>query len=75
VGLGLRGDTVHCVVSDDGGAQAATRSPGSGLKLIAALAQELRGTVHQKFDRSGSFSSLVFPEGLACPTSCPQPRH
>jgi two-component sensor histidine kinase len=51
---------VECRVIDNGAGEA-NISPGGGLKIIAALAEGLGGTIDQHFGPQGSTSVLIFP--------------
>lgn len=51
---------VECRVTDNGSSEANIR-PGHGLKIVAALARSLGGTIEQRFGPRGATSVLVFP--------------
>lgn len=55
-----RDSMVDCRVEDNGASEA-PRQGGNGMRLIAALARELRGNLDQRFGISGSVSTLRFP--------------
>ena len=51
---------VECCVTDSGASQGSFR-PGEGLKIVEALARELRGTIAHRFGEQGAISILLFP--------------
>jgi two-component sensor histidine kinase len=66
------GEFVECRVSDNGSASTAHVRPGSGLKIIEALAQNLDANFQFNFGEDGSESVLIVPiEQVRCdePTS------
>jgi two-component sensor histidine kinase len=52
--------SIECRVIDDGGSETEIH-PGRGLKIIAALARSLGGTIDQQFGPLGSTTILSFP--------------
>jgi two-component sensor histidine kinase len=66
------GEFVECRVSDNGSASTAHVRPGSGLRIIEALAQKLDADFQFNFGEDGSESVLIVPiEQVRCdePTS------
>jgi two-component sensor histidine kinase len=57
----VRGAFVECRVSDNGSASSAAVRPGSGLRIIEALAQELDGEFQFNFGEDGSEAVIVLP--------------
>ena len=55
------GAFVECHVSDNGSASSVDVRPGSGLKIIGALAQELGARFQFNFGEDGSHAVLVIP--------------
>ena len=61
------GAFVECLVSDNGSVSSADVRPGSGLKIISALAQELGASFKFNFGEDGSQAVLITPvEPDAC---------
>jgi two-component sensor histidine kinase len=58
------GDLIECIVSDNGSASAANVRPGSGLKIIDALAKALGADFRFNLGADGSESVLTFPVDL-----------
>jgi two-component sensor histidine kinase len=56
-----QGSMVECRVEDNG-TYALNTGGGSGIRLITALANELRGRLNQQFSAFGSVSTLIFPK-------------
>jgi two-component sensor histidine kinase len=54
---------IECSVSDNGCA-AVVSQPGSGSKIIRALAEGLGGTIEQHFAQNGTRATLIFPADL-----------
>jgi hypothetical protein len=55
------GAFVECRASDNGSASSADVRPGSGLKIIAALAQGLGASFRFNFGEDGSRAVLIIP--------------
>jgi two-component sensor histidine kinase len=55
------GASVECRVSDNGSASTAHFRPGSGLRIIEALAQKLDAEFQFNFEEDGSESVLILP--------------
>jgi len=55
------GAFVECRVSDNGSASTADVRPGSGLRIIEALAQKLDAEFQFNFEEDGSESVLILP--------------
>jgi two-component sensor histidine kinase len=55
--------SIKCRVTDDGGSESEIH-PGRGLRIIAALARSLGGTIDQQFGPLGSTTILSFPAVL-----------
>jgi two-component sensor histidine kinase len=55
------GEFIECRVSDNGSASTANVRPGSGLKIIQALAQDLGADFQFNFGEGGSESVLTIP--------------
>ena len=55
------GEFIECRVSDNGSASTADVRPGSGLKIIQALAQDLGADFQFRFGEHGSESVLTIP--------------
>jgi two-component sensor histidine kinase len=55
------GTFVECRVSDNGSAPSVAVRPGSGLKIIEALAQELGASFQFNFGEGGSQAALIIP--------------
>ena len=65
------GAFVECWVSDNGSASSADARPGSGLKIIRALAQGLGASFKFNFREHGSQAVLIIPVELLIPApSC-----
>ena len=58
------GAFVDCRVSDDGSASSVDARPGSGMKIIGALAQELGASLKMNFGEDGSQAVLIIPVEL-----------
>ncbi len=54
------GMSVECRVTDNGTSEAGIY-PGGGLKIVEALAANLRGTIDVQFEQPGTRSILIFP--------------
>jgi two-component sensor histidine kinase len=65
------GQLVECRVSDNGSASAADVRPGSGLRIIEALAQALGADFRFDLGAHGSESVLTFPVDV---DSCEEPK-
>jgi two-component sensor histidine kinase len=60
VEIDRRGDTIECIVADDGRATKPV-TPGYGSAIIEALANELGGQIEREFDSRGGRVRLSFP--------------
>lgn len=58
--LSKSGPLVECCVTDSGSSRGSYK-PGQGLKIVEALAKELRGTIVHRFGEQGAISILRFP--------------
>jgi two-component sensor histidine kinase len=58
--LSKSGPLVECCVTDSGSSRGSNK-PGEGLKIVEALAKELRGTIAHQFGEQGAISILLFP--------------
>jgi two-component sensor histidine kinase len=62
------GEFVECRLSDNGSASTPDVRPGSGLRIIDALAQKLDAEFHFKFGEAGSEAVIILPvEHDVCP--------
>ena len=73
------GKFVQCFVSDNGSASTPEVRPGSGLRIIDALAQKLDAEFQFKFGEAGSQAVIIFPiendvRLKAAPLRRPQPH-
>ena len=65
------GGFVECRVSDNGSASTADVRPGSGLRIIEALAQAFGADFQFDFGEDGSEAALMFPIEQVC---CDEPK-
>jgi two-component sensor histidine kinase len=64
--LSKSGPLVECCVTDNGSSRGSYK-PGEGLKIVEALAKELRGTIVHRFREQGAISMLLFPRDKSSP--------
>jgi two-component sensor histidine kinase len=64
--LSTSGPLVECCVIDNGSSRGSYK-PGEGLKIVEALAKELRGTIVHRFRERGAISMLLFPHDRTLP--------